>query len=74
MQTTISTDGQLRIPDELRERLGLTRSMEVDIREENGRLVIDPALIGEPVSRVVGAWKSLGKSTDEIMKDLRDRA
>ncbi len=40
--TTISSKGQLVIPARLRKKLGILEGTRVAVREENGRLVLQP--------------------------------
>jgi AbrB family looped-hinge helix DNA binding protein len=39
---TVDSKGRIVLPQELRERLGITPGTEVDIREEDGRAIVDP--------------------------------
>lgn len=39
--TTVDTKGRVTLPKELRERLGLEPGTEVEISDENGRVVIE---------------------------------
>lgn len=43
MTTTIDRAGRLVIPKEMRERVGLTAGSTVTIREQDGRVEIEPA-------------------------------
>ncbi len=65
--------GQITIPRDIRERYGLRPAVEVEIVEEDGRLVLRkrkaPAC---PIDRVVGVLGQQAR-TDEIMEDLRGR-
>ncbi len=46
----IGEDGQVTIPNELRERFSLSSGDEVVIREEFGKLVIEPSVTWEDFS------------------------
>ncbi|ELY88725.1 transcription regulator [Natrialba hulunbeirensis JCM 10989] len=39
---TVDTKGRIVLPQKLRERLGITPGSEVEIREENGDLIVEP--------------------------------
>ena len=70
MKAVVADRGQVTIPKPLRDRLGIAPRTVLDFREENGRLVAEKAVQTDPVSRVYGCL-SLGKSTDEIIAELR---
>lgn len=40
--TTVDSKGRIVLPKDVRERLGLTAGSEVDVREEDGRAVVEP--------------------------------
>ncbi|MFB6201329.1 MAG: AbrB/MazE/SpoVT family DNA-binding domain-containing protein [Halorhabdus sp.] len=40
--TTVDSKGRIVLPKEVRERLGITPGTEVDIREEDGKAVVEP--------------------------------
>ena len=40
--TTVDSKGRIVLPQELRERLGITPGTEVDVREEDGKAVVKP--------------------------------
>ena len=73
MKTLMTEDGNLTIPQELREKMGLTSQTVLELHEENGRLIIDKAVEDDPVSRVMGCLKS-DLSTDEMMAYIRGSA
>ncbi len=70
MKTLMADDGNLTIPRELREKLGISSQTVLNLYEENGRLIIDKVLEDDPVSRVMGCLKS-DLSTDEMMAFIR---
>lgn len=47
---TVGARGQVTIPKELRDRLGLEGGDEVVVREEEGRIVIDPPVTEETLA------------------------
>ena len=40
--TKVDSKGRIVLPQELRERLGITPGTEVDVREEDGKAVVEP--------------------------------
>ena len=70
MKTIVSEKGQVTIPKKLRDRMGIRPGQVLDFREERGRLVAIKNSPKDPIESVVGILK-LGKTTDEIMTELR---
>jgi AbrB family looped-hinge helix DNA binding protein len=70
MHTVVCDEGQITIPRDLLDRLGVRPGDELELSEEKGRLIIVKALPSDPVSSVYG---SLGKSldTNKIIDELR---
>ena len=66
----ITTKGQVTIPQEIRERLGLLPHTEVDFEIRNGDVVLTKAVTGRRGRRVVEHIRGRGNvamSTDEIL-------
>lgn len=65
--SVLSTKGQLTVPQEVRERLGLKEGDRVEFIVENGVTVLRPAR-GEknPFARYAGALGTFGGGIDEI--------
>ena len=70
MKTTVSEKGQITIPKPLRVRLGIRAGQVLEVKEERGRLVMAKRAPRDPFDKYFGILK-LGRSTDEIMKELR---
>ena len=71
MKTVVSEKGQITIPKALRVRLGIGKGQVLDVKEERGRLVMTKQKAsGDPFGKYFGILKD-GRSTDEIMKELR---
>jgi AbrB family looped-hinge helix DNA binding protein len=70
MKTTVSEKGQITIPKPLRVRLGIRVGQVLEVKEERGRLVMTKQAPQDPFDKYFGILK-LGRSTDEIMKELR---
>jgi AbrB family looped-hinge helix DNA binding protein len=73
MKSIVSEKGQVTIPKELRERLGLGAGQVPDFRERNGRLIGEKMAGGDAVSTVYGILQ-LGRGTDSLMRELRGGA
>jgi AbrB family looped-hinge helix DNA binding protein len=70
MRTTISQKGQITVPKLLRERLGIRAGDQLDVTEENGRLIAVKAVPVDPVASVYGILNS-PRSTDDLIDELR---
>jgi len=71
MKAIVSKNGRVTIPKPLRIRLGIRVGQVLEVKEERGRLVM--AKVATPpdaFDRLYGVLK-LGRSTDEIMEELR---
>ncbi|HEX9726581.1 MAG TPA: AbrB/MazE/SpoVT family DNA-binding domain-containing protein [Vicinamibacteria bacterium] len=78
MKTAIDAAGRVVIPKELRDRLGLRRGRQVDIRERDGRIEIEPAATSMSLVRRRGGSvavpvEKLPPLTDEIVRDTLER-
>lgn len=70
MKTTVSEKGQVTIPKTLRERLGIKAGQVLDVREDNGRLVVSKSETRDRVEESFGIL-DLGRSTDRVLALLR---
>jgi AbrB family looped-hinge helix DNA binding protein len=71
MKTTVSEKGQITIPKPLRVRLGIRVGQVLEVKEEEGRLIMSKQLKPQDaIDELYGILK-LGRSTDEIMDELR---
>jgi antitoxin PrlF len=70
MRTTVSQKGQITVPKQLRDRLGIRAGDQLEVSAEGGRLVASKALPLDAVASVYGILKS-PRSTDELMRELR---
>ena len=78
MRTTIDGAGRIVVPKAMRERLGLAGGRELDIREREGRLEIEPlpvpmSLAKRAGGRVAVPSRKLPPLTDEIVRDTLER-
>jgi AbrB family looped-hinge helix DNA binding protein len=70
MKTTVSEKGQITIPKELRDKLGIRPGQVLEMRAENGRLIATKATRVDPVESVYGIIQ-LGCTTDQLVAALR---
>jgi AbrB family looped-hinge helix DNA binding protein len=70
MKTKVSEKGQITVPKALRDRLGLRAGDELDMFENDGILTALKVMPEDPVDSVYGTVR-LGRSTDEIIRELR---
>ncbi|HEV8241031.1 MAG TPA: AbrB/MazE/SpoVT family DNA-binding domain-containing protein [Thermoanaerobaculia bacterium] len=78
MRTTIDAAGRVVIPKELRLRFGLTGGQEIEIREGEGRIEIEPAATAMSLRRtrrglVAVAERKLPPLTDEMVRATLER-
>jgi AbrB family looped-hinge helix DNA binding protein len=69
-RSVVSEKGQVTIPKQLRDRLGIRPGQALEFTEERGRLVATKAPAEDPVASVFGILE-LGRPTDEVVADLR---
>lgn len=70
MKSTVSEKGQITVPKPLRERLGIRAGDQLDVSEEDGRLILRKAIASDPVAAVYGILDSR-EPTDDRMHALR---
>ncbi len=78
MRTTIDTAGRVVIPKDLRDRLGLTGGRILEIREQDGRIEIEPAAVPMSLEEREGGpvavpAEELPPLTDEIVRATLER-
>jgi AbrB family looped-hinge helix DNA binding protein len=69
-RATVQERGQVTIPKELRERLGLKAGSVLEFREEDGLLIAAKVESTDPVDQIYG-MAGTGRRTDEVMRTLR---
>jgi antitoxin PrlF len=75
MATTVTSKGQVTVPQKVRERLGIVPGSKVEFElADDGRVVMTKVDPDKPVSRFEKLRGRLGSgiNTDEIMAFLRD--
>lgn len=70
MRAVVGERGQVTIPKEQRNQLGLRAGTILDFVTEKGKLIARKADLSDPVQAVMGCL-GVGIHTDEIIKDLR---
>ncbi|HEY2535998.1 MAG TPA: AbrB/MazE/SpoVT family DNA-binding domain-containing protein [Solirubrobacteraceae bacterium] len=72
MLSTVSEKGQITVPKLLRERLGIRPGDQLEILEEEGRLIVTKTVLGggDPVDAAYGIL-GFDSSTDETIRALR---
>ena len=70
----MSSQGQVTIPKAIREELGLEPGDEVEFDTVGDHVVLRKATSGSDWDRVYGVIDFGGRTTDEIMAEIRPRA
>lgn len=74
MEATVAERGQITLPKEVRDALGLTKGTKLKVEIENGRIILRKD-VQDALSRVRGRFKlPTGMTTDDVMRELRGRA
>ena len=73
MKSIVSEKGQVTIPKQLRDSLGIEPGQELDFTEENGRLIARKVTNRDPVDAVYGVL-TLPGGTDAFVDELRGPA
>lgn len=72
LNAKITSKGQITIPKNVREKLGLKTGESVTFEEKDGVFYIRKSIIKSPFDKWKGKLKNLkGKSSDEVVKELR---
>jgi AbrB family looped-hinge helix DNA binding protein len=72
--TTVSTKGQLVIPAQIRESLGIEPGTRVAIRQDGTRLILEPDTLAAKLRRIKemrGCTAGLPSGTDMLLEDRR---
>jgi AbrB family looped-hinge helix DNA binding protein len=74
MEATVAERGQITLPKQVRDALGLTKGTKLKVELDGGRIVLRKD-VDAAISRVRGRVPlPPGVSTDDIMRELRGRA
>ena len=72
MNHQVGERGQVTIPKTIRDHLGITPGMALEVHEEAGAVVFRKPGIGPALERWSGSAKNPFPSTDELLRSLRD--
>jgi AbrB family looped-hinge helix DNA binding protein len=73
MKTIVSEKGQITIPKEVRDQLGLRPGTRLDIAADKGRLIGVKAVDEDVIAKWRGRGRlPAGKSTDDYLRMIRD--
>lgn len=70
MKVTVSEKGQVTIPKEIRDRLGIKAGEILDFSEDNGKIIAIKIIGKDPVGTVYGIL-NINKNTDDLINELR---
>ena len=74
MEATVAERGQITLPKEARDALGLKKGTKLIVRVEDGRIVLRKDM-STAIAKLRGIYKlPKGKTTDDMMRELRGRA
>jgi antitoxin PrlF len=74
MEATVAERGQITLPKQVRDALGLTKGTKLHVELDGNRVIIRKD-IDDALSRLRGRIKlPPGVTTDDIMRELRGRA
>ncbi|MDX2220415.1 MAG: AbrB/MazE/SpoVT family DNA-binding domain-containing protein [Burkholderiales bacterium] len=74
MEATVAERGQITLPKEVRDALGLTKGTKLTIEIDHGKVILRKN-VRDAIARVRGRFKlPAGETTDDAMRDLRGRA
>lgn len=71
LKSRVSEKGQVTIPKQLRDRLGIRSGEVLEFHEDGGQLIAAKAAVRDPVDAVYGVLE-LEVSTDQFLAQLRD--
>jgi antitoxin PrlF len=72
MNSRVSNHGQVTIPKELRDRLGIHPGQVLEFEEERGRLVVRKAPYEDPLEALTGILHSPGLADDAVRRLRRE--
>ena len=74
MEATVAERGQITLPKEVRDALGLKKGTKLTVEVDHGRIILRKNA-RDALEKIRGRFKlPAGKSTDDVMRDLRGRA
>jgi len=74
MDATVAERGQITLPKEVRDTLGLTKGTKLTVEIDKGRIILRKDT-SAAVAKLRGIYKlPLGMTTDDVMRELKGRA
>lgn len=74
MEATVAERGQITLPKEVRDALGLVKGTKLTVEIDHGRIILRKNA-RDALEKIRGRFKlPQGKSTEDAMRDLRGRA
>jgi antitoxin PrlF len=74
MEATVAERGQITLPKEAREALGLTKGTKLIVQVERGRIILRKD-VSAAIAKLRGSARlPKGMTTDDVMRELRGRA
>jgi AbrB family looped-hinge helix DNA binding protein len=71
--TKITAKGQITLPIEVRESLGLQPGDKVEIAESIHGYIIKKHAVPSPFTKYMGCMKNKQKQTDQVIEELRGK-
>ena len=72
MNSRVTNHGQVAIPRELRDRLGIRPGQVLEFEEERGHLVVSKASYDDPLEALTGLLHSPGLADDAVRRLRRE--
>jgi antitoxin PrlF len=74
MEATVAERGQITLPKEVRDALGLTKGTKLTVEIEHGKIILRKN-VRDALEKMRGRFKlPPGVTTDDAMRELRGRA
>jgi antitoxin PrlF len=74
MDATVAERGQITLPKEVRDALGITKGTKLTVEIENGRIILRKDM-SSAIADLRGIYKlPPGMTSNDIMRELRGRA
>lgn len=74
MEATVAERGQITLPKAVRDALGLVKGSQLTVELDGNRIILRKN-VDDAISRARGRFKlASGRTTDDVMRDLRGRA
>lgn len=71
MKAKVAERGQVTIPQEIREKLGIKPGTVLEFEVHNSKLVAVKSVVMDPVDDVYGCLENRSLRTDDVLRSLR---